>query len=186
MVAAKARALFREIGSPVSGDFLARQSGLSAQRVSAASVVLEHAPGLADAVIAGALGLDEAYAKAREIKTAAESDEARLAQLRAEAPDLADKVTDGELTLAGALAEQRARAERDRKTAIAYQTVIYQPAISLAQLFAGQDAEQIGEHMAAFPHLYEDGRQAEELEQAAHGLLRAAGAWRKHEQAHPV
>ena len=96
------------------------QAPVSKQRVSHARVVRDHAPDLADSVITGAMGLDEAYKIARENKEKAEGVEAQLARLRNEDPELADKVIEGELTLAGAWAERKARAaeeERQRKVA---------------------------------------------------------------------
>lgn len=95
--------------------------GTSRQRVTQAVVVRDHAPDLVDAVIAGATGLDEAYRIARDRKTAADSVEAQLARLRAEDPELAAKVVEGELTLTGAQAELRARQaqrESERRAAI--------------------------------------------------------------------
>lgn len=94
---------------------------VSAARLSYAATVVEHAPDLVDAVIAGATGLDEAYRIARERKTAADSVEAQLARLRAEDPELADKVVEGELTLPGAWAELKARQaqrESERRAAV--------------------------------------------------------------------
>lgn len=89
--------------------------GTSAQRITQANVVLDFAPDLAESVIAGATGLDEAYRVARERKTAADTTEAQLARLRAEDPELAAKVVEGELTLAGAWAERKAREEITRR-----------------------------------------------------------------------
>lgn len=90
----------------------ANSVGVIRSRVAQAVTVRDHAPDLVDAVIAGATGLDEAYRIARERKTAADSVEAQLARLRAEDPELAAKVVEGELTLRGAFAEL---AERQRK-----------------------------------------------------------------------
>lgn len=95
-------------------------AGASRARVAYAVAVLQHAPDLADAVVAGALGLDKAYETARERKEKAQGVEAQLARLRAQDSDLADKVIEGELTLAGAQAELKGRlaeAERQRKVA---------------------------------------------------------------------
>jgi len=89
--------------------------GTSAQRITQANVVLEFAPDMVDAVIGGATGLDEAYRIARERKTAADSVENQLARLRAEDPELASKVVEGELSLPGAWAERRERAARERQ-----------------------------------------------------------------------
>src|SRR5690606_19400998 len=52
-------------------------------------------------VVAGAMGLDEAYKIARENKEKAEGVEAQLARLRNEDPELADKVIEGETSRAG-------------------------------------------------------------------------------------
>ncbi|MEV7908059.1 ParB/RepB/Spo0J family partition protein [Streptomyces anulatus] len=98
----------------------ANHVGVSHARVVQASTVLQHAPDLADAVVAGAMGLDEAYRIARENKTKADSAESQLARLRTEDSELADKVVEGELTLVGAWAERKARAaeeERQRRVA---------------------------------------------------------------------
>jgi ParB-like chromosome segregation protein Spo0J len=96
----------------------ANSAGVSQGRIAQAATVRDHAPDLVDAVIAGATGLDEAYRVARDRKTAADSVEAQLARLRSEDPELASKVVEGDLTLAGARAElverQRKRAEEER------------------------------------------------------------------------
>lgn len=98
---------------------MAQEHGISRSRVTYASVVLQHAPNLADPVIAGAMSLNEAYKIARENKEKAEGVEAQLARLRAEDSELADRVVEGELTLAGAFAtlEERRREEARREEA---------------------------------------------------------------------
>jgi hypothetical protein len=109
MVAAK--------GAMVSGKpqrWFETNQGISHSRVAYAKTVIDHAPDMVDAVIAGATGLDEAYRIARERKTAADSAENQLARLRAEDPELADKVVEGDLSLRGAFAEL---AERQKKKA---------------------------------------------------------------------
>lgn len=77
--------------------------------------MLEFAPDRVEAVIAGAEGLDAAYKIAKERKEKAEGVEAQLARLRAEDTELADKVVEGELTLAGAWAERKARAAEQQR-----------------------------------------------------------------------
>jgi len=74
--------------------------------------VLDWAPDLADAVVAGAQPLSKAIETARERKTAATSTEALIVKLRAETPDLADLVTEERMSLAeaGAAARERAAA----------------------------------------------------------------------------
>jgi ParB/RepB/Spo0J family partition protein len=106
----------------------ANSLGVNRTRVAQAVTVRDHAPDMVDAVIAGATGLDEAYRVARERKTAADSVEAQLAKLRAEDPELAAKVVEGELTLTGAWAERKERAAVERAHAVrvsdSFRTVI--------------------------------------------------------------
>ncbi|WP_245766819.1 hypothetical protein [Streptomyces colonosanans] len=80
-----------------------------------ASTVLQHAPDLVDPVISGAMGLNEAYAAAQENKAKANSAEVQLARLREEDPELAERVVEGHLTLAGAWAERTERVEEDKR-----------------------------------------------------------------------
>ncbi|HMH89628.1 MAG TPA: ParB/RepB/Spo0J family partition protein [Streptosporangiaceae bacterium] len=116
--------------------------GMSAQRITQANVVLEFAPDLADAVAAGATGLDKAYEVARQRKTAADSVESQLARLRAEDPELADKVVEGELTLPGAWAEQKERAaEEDRQRLVATH-LLCQHLVTVAQMAGGDIAQR--------------------------------------------
>ncbi|MFF2189688.1 hypothetical protein [Streptomyces sp. NPDC058155] len=77
--------------------------------------MLQHAADLVEAVINGAMGLDEAYALARENKAKANSAEVQLARLREEDPELADRVIEGTLTLTGAWAERTERVEEDKR-----------------------------------------------------------------------
>jgi hypothetical protein len=84
MIAAKARLVSSQTQAQAASEV-----GVAQQRISQARTVLEHAPDLADAVIAGAVGLDKAYETARDRKTAAESETAQLERLRAKNADLA-------------------------------------------------------------------------------------------------
>lgn len=86
MVAARALLL----SNNGSQSAAAKSLGLSQGRISHAKSVLDHAPDLADGVVSGATSLDEAYKVARERKGAAESTDARMDRLRADAPDLAE------------------------------------------------------------------------------------------------
>lgn len=94
---------------------VSEQTGLSLGRISQANTVLQHAADLVDAVINGAMGLDEAYDTARENKAKASSAEVQLARLRQEDPELADRVVEGHLTLAGAWAERTERVEEEKR-----------------------------------------------------------------------
>lgn len=118
--------------SNTSQSEAARQSGVNRTRIVQAAVVLEHAPELADAVLAGAQPLDQAYTEARRRKLERESREEaeqrehqereeaarraaqELAALRSEAPDLADLVVEERLALGDAQAAWRRRQEEDR------------------------------------------------------------------------
>lgn len=68
-------------------------------RVAEARLVIDYAPDLVDGVIAGSPPLYKAVEEARRRKQAAESEEARLARLQAEAPDLAALVVEERMTL---------------------------------------------------------------------------------------
>ncbi|MFJ7423373.1 ParB/RepB/Spo0J family partition protein [Streptomyces uncialis] len=98
-----------------SSRSVSEQLGVSLGTVGKAGIVLQHAPDLVDPVIAGAMGLDEAYATARENKAKANSAEVQLTRLREADPELADRVVEGYLTLAGAWAEHTARVEEDKR-----------------------------------------------------------------------
>lgn len=98
MVAARAARISKKYQ-----EAAAREYGVSQPRISYANVVLSFAPDLADAVVAGAKQLNDAYREARERKQAAESDESAMARLHAEASDLADQVVEEGLSLSAAL-----------------------------------------------------------------------------------
>lgn len=88
---------------------VAASNDISQSRLSKANSVLEHAPDLADAVLAGSVPLDKAYETARDRKRAAESTETQMVSLRAAAPDLADLVVEERMSLSEALAALRTR-----------------------------------------------------------------------------
>lgn len=96
------QAMITAMACSVSGHSLrtlAKEHGLSRSRLSAANVVLQHAPELAERVRTGALGLDAAHAAALERKARTEAINAQHEQLRQHAPDLAEQVTEGRLSL---------------------------------------------------------------------------------------
>ncbi|MEV6123852.1 ParB N-terminal domain-containing protein [Streptomyces sp. NPDC052077] len=96
---------------------LAKTHGLSRTRLSAASIVFQHTPDLAEQVRIGAFPLDAAYDIARETKAQAEAFQEKRDRLTEHAPDLAKQVTDGRLTLDEAIValEERQEASRIRK-----------------------------------------------------------------------
>jgi ParB-like chromosome segregation protein Spo0J len=92
----------------------AKASGISRSRIAYASVVIKEAPDLIDPVLAG-MGLDEAYEKAKDRKKDALSDEGKVKRLERNAPDLAEQVGNGKLTLTEALGALGARENEARE-----------------------------------------------------------------------
>lgn len=108
--------------------------GVSRQYVAWARTVLKYADIHKNAVIAGAMPLKAAYDEALENKRKSEGVEAQLIRLRSEDPELADKVVEGELTLAGAWAERKARvAEEARQRRVATH-LLCETVVAIAQL----------------------------------------------------
>jgi len=93
----------------------AKNAGVASSHVSYAKTVLEFAPDLVDAVMAGAKTLNDAYQVARQRKQESSGDGAKLDLVRAEDPNLASRVTDEELTLSAALEEVRQRQAKRRQ-----------------------------------------------------------------------
>ncbi len=141
MITAKACLLSEQSDRPPSGQssrFLSGQLGMSRGIVSKANVVLQHAPDHVDPVISGATGLNEAYAVAQENKAKANSAEVQLARLRKEDPELADRVVEGSLTLAGAWAERTERSEEDKRQRRVATQLLCEVLPSLAQVRGSQ------------------------------------------------
>ncbi|GAA3389065.1 ParB N-terminal domain-containing protein [Streptomyces roseoviridis] len=178
MIAAKARSFSEHAGRSLgeqSVRSLSEQAGVSVGRVGQASVVLRHAPDLAESVINGTMGLNEAYAVAQKQKAQAESAESQLARLRAEDPQLADRVVEGELTIQGAWAERKARQEEELRQRRVATNLLCEILPALAQIrgsrtFAQYDAE-----------LAPPGRAVtrEVIEHAATALAEMAGVWKE-------
>ncbi|WRZ87383.1 ParB N-terminal domain-containing protein [Streptomyces sp. NBC_01022] len=152
---------------------LGEQLGVATAVMGRASTVLQHAPDLVDPVINGAIGLNEAYAKAQENKAKANSAETQLAKLREEDPELANRVAEGELSLAGAWAERRERVEEEKRQRRVATHLLCEILPSLAQVrgtrtFALYD-----------PDLAPPGRAVtrEVIEHAARALAEAASVW---------
>jgi hypothetical protein len=88
MAAAIARTLYKKYTSTRAA---AKDAGTTHGYINHADVVLEYAPDLADAVLAGTKPLNGAYAEAQKRKADAESDDAKMKALRRDAPDLAEQ-----------------------------------------------------------------------------------------------
>jgi hypothetical protein len=87
----------------------AYSSGISQPSIGKAVVVIDYAPELVERVVSGTVQLNPAYEEATRRKQEANSADAMLADLRAEAPDLADAVTEERLRLHEAMGAWRAR-----------------------------------------------------------------------------
>ncbi|MBT2544842.1 hypothetical protein J7E99_30080 [Streptomyces sp. ISL-44] len=94
---------------------LSEKTGLSTGRLELARIVMRHAPTLVDPVITRAVSLDEAYKVARDNKVRAQAGREYLARLRTEAPDLADRVSTGELTAIQAWQKHTARMKEEKR-----------------------------------------------------------------------
>ena len=95
-----------------SATKIATFADLQNSRISEASIVLDHLPDLADAVIADTEKLTVAVEKARAVKREAEERQSKKATLRRLAPDLADLVDEERMTLDDAMAALSAREEK--------------------------------------------------------------------------
>lgn len=129
-----------------TGTSSATKEAASAGRISMARTVLRHSLPLAQRVVAGSVFLDAAYTEAKQAEAALQSNEARLARLRKQDPELAAQVDEERLTIAAAEAEIAERARMDaearsnaRRSAAALQTEIVG---HVAAVMAGM---QIGE-----------------------------------------
>lgn len=97
---------------------LAQEVDAPKSRIAEAMAVMEYRPDLADEVIAGIRGLNDAYARARARKEGQDTDEARLDELRKNMPSLVLEVVEERLTLSAAWAayqQQRADEARERR-----------------------------------------------------------------------
>jgi ParB-like chromosome segregation protein Spo0J len=107
----------------------------SRTRLSEARAVLSHSREMAQQVLAGTLTLDDALVTVKQKNQEAEVCEAQMARLRQDAPDLLDKVDDGSLTIAAAIAtldkrideqveQERVRLERQRSATVRLQQLM--------------------------------------------------------------
>ena len=125
---------------------LPENGGFGRELLRQARTVLRHSLPLAQRVVAGSVFLDAAYTEAKQAEAALQSNEARLARLRKQDPELAAQVDEERLTIAAAEAEIAERARMDaearsnaRRSAAALQTEIVG---HVAAVMAGM---QIGE-----------------------------------------
>ena len=119
------RAMAAAVLKKLRNNFPVADDDISEAYVNKASVVLKHAPGLRDAVLSGAVSLNDAYDDAKRIKDRKMSDEYRFAQLQAQDPDLATLVVEGRMTTAEAWAVVQQRIERERDNAIRHTKTLW-------------------------------------------------------------
>nr|WP_234333653.1 ParB N-terminal domain-containing protein [Streptomyces viridochromogenes] len=178
MITVKARSVSEQggrSGSEQSARSVSEQLGVALAVMGRASTVLQHAPDLVDPVISGDMGLDEAYAVARQNKAQADSDEAQLARLREEDAQLADRVAAQELTLQGAWAERKARVEEDLRQRRVATQLLCEVLPSLAQVRGSRTFALYD------PELAPPGRAVTRkvIEHAATALAEMAAVWKE-------
>lgn len=123
---------------------------ISKTMISKARTVKKYAYALVAPVISGADQLNRAYEFAKAEKDKSEGDDAQLARLRADDPELAAKVVEGDLTLRGAFAElaerQRKRAEEERDArALLTRIVDLAAPVSMTDGFVESWADRLGD-----------------------------------------
>jgi hypothetical protein len=96
-------------GKREKGSSVFSEHDFSRARLSQARTVLHYSIALAQQVAKGITSLDDALEIARQYEESAKAQEANLQRLRNFAPDLANMVAEGRLTLDGAMAAFQAR-----------------------------------------------------------------------------
>jgi ParB-like chromosome segregation protein Spo0J len=87
----------------------------SRQRLEQARSVLKHSRALAEDVLSKRTSLDKALATVEEERRAGQSMDAKMTELRAKAPDIADLVDDERISLDVGMTELRTRQRRDEE-----------------------------------------------------------------------
>jgi hypothetical protein len=88
---------------------------VSASRLTQARAILHHSRALAEDVLAHRTSLDKALATVEEERRAGQSIDAKMTELRAKAPDIADLVDDERISLDAGMTELRTRQRRDEE-----------------------------------------------------------------------
>jgi hypothetical protein len=142
-------------------DFPDSLSGISKGHakdlLSQARIVLRHAPDLAPLVMSGGMSLDEAYRKAQAREAATASEEAKLAQLRQQAPDIFVLVTEERISLAAGMAEFAERLRNQRQMIEAGQ----RSSAELCSSFANHVLNIVGAWQFGQPGLLTEAKMAE-------------------------
>lgn len=135
--------------SDLNGTSTSNLGKLSHEILRKARTIVNNAPDLAPIVLSGAMSLDTAYGMVKTRQGAAQSKEAKLAELRTGASDLADLVVEGQLDLDEAMAalrqrraEQQQAIDAGKRAADRLFTSIIADAISI------QSARELGANLA--------------------------------------
>lgn len=166
----------------IEGRELARIVGVDPARISEATQILDHAPDQADQVLVGALPFSKALDEARTRKSDSEKAEAKLAKLRAEAPDLANQVADEILTLDEALAANKQRAEEAKARAKRISESLTMAINNLTKGFGTDELRQQAVEVYVVPGSAEltEGIDADDLRAAAEVCQDLAERWENH------
>ncbi len=87
---------------------------LNGSYISQARTVLKHLPDLADNVLSGGIALANAYEDAKDYIESTESDDKKLEKLQAKAPEIANKVIEGDMELNEAVTEYDEKLEKEK------------------------------------------------------------------------
>ncbi|MGH9958339.1 MAG: hypothetical protein ACREBC_14600, partial [Pyrinomonadaceae bacterium] len=110
----------------------------SAARLSQARTVLAHAPMLVDQVLIGGMPLNEAYEEAKTRKAQEELFAGQVAKLREQAPDLADLVEHGQMSLTKAQTKLDERIQKERRFKYGLAAALHELANRLCVLDEGR------------------------------------------------
>lgn len=119
--------------------------------VSQARTVLRWLPEIADLVMAGTKPLNEAYQEAHRLKEQADAEPPRLDRLRERAPDLADVVAEGRMSLVEAESAYTTRLGEERRARQAVLDVLEGLGRHLDFFAAGRQREHVVATMRGLP-----------------------------------
>lgn len=135
-------------GAKSAGRIAQISVAISDERVRQARQVLRYSRDLALTVLRGDVTLDAALERMKEEEAGRQSDEGRLQRLRIAAPDLAEQVAEGRLSLDEAFGAWRVREETEQRDRAA---VLHQFA-QLHTMLGGRDQQTIAHTITLLPN----------------------------------
>jgi hypothetical protein len=160
---------------------LAQSISMSHTFVNRANAVIEFAPDLVDSVVSGTTPLNDAYKVAQQRKAAATSDEARMARLQAEDPDLASLVREERISLDTAIRQLEDNNRRHRDHVQLVSTGIYDVVQYCASLLSQDNRRKeyagIYDHSVLTSPLI--GMTAKDVSDAGKALVALAKEWKR-------